>query len=56
MDASTCIYMYCNIERNTMKNQYGSPIFGIHGKISMYICFMFHVLSIVYFLFFRIRM
>ena len=28
LDASTCIYMYCNIERNIMKNQSGSPSFG----------------------------
>jgi len=41
MDASTCIYMYCNIERNIMKNQFGSPGFGIQGK---YLC--------IYFLFF----
>jgi len=25
LDASTCINMYCNIERNIMKNQAGSP-------------------------------
>ena len=24
MNASSCIYMYCNIERNIMKNQSGS--------------------------------
>ena len=35
MDASKCIYMYCNIERNTMKNQSSNSSFGIHGKISM---------------------
>jgi len=29
MDTSACIYMYCNIERNIMKNQSGSPGFGI---------------------------
>ena len=29
LDASTCINMYCNIERNIMKNQAGSPYFGI---------------------------
>jgi len=51
MDASACIYMYCNIERNIMKNQSGSPSFGIQGKISLYICFIFYALSIVYFLF-----
>ena len=28
MDASMCIYMYCNIERNIMKNQSSSPNFG----------------------------
>ena len=29
LDASTCINMYCNIERNIIKNQAGSPGFGI---------------------------
>jgi len=29
LDASTCINMYCNIEWNIMKNQAGSPGFGI---------------------------
>ena len=30
LDSLTCIYMYCNIERNKiMKNQAGSPGFGI---------------------------
>ena len=38
LDALTCINMYCNIERNIMKNQAGSPSFGIQGKISMHIC------------------
>jgi len=56
LDASACIYMYCNIERNIMKNKFGSPGFGIEGKIFVYICFMCHALAILYFLFFRIRM
>jgi len=51
MNALTCIYMYCNIERKIMKNQSGSPGFGIQGKIYVYICFMFCALTIVYFLF-----
>jgi len=38
LDASACINMYCNIERNIMKNQAGSPGFGIQGKISVYMC------------------
>ena len=29
LDASACIDMYCKIERNIMKNQTGSPGFGI---------------------------
>ena len=29
LDALTCIYMYCNIEMNIMKNQFGSLAFGI---------------------------
>jgi len=32
MNALTCIYMYCNIERYIMKNQFDSPGFGIQGK------------------------
>jgi len=51
MDASECIYMYCNIEMNIIKNKDGSPGFGIKGKIFMYICFIFYSLAIVYFLF-----
>jgi len=51
LDSSVCIYMYCNIERNIMKNQSSSNSFGIQGKISMYICFMCYVITIVYFLF-----
>jgi len=56
MDASTCIYMYCNIERNIMKSKFGSPGFGIQGKI--YVNFLFYVLCSCHFLFsiFRIRM
>ena len=70
LDASACINMYCNIERNIMKNQAGSPGFGIQGKVSVHMCFMcystgenlcayvFYVLCsrIVYFLCLRIRM
>ena len=29
LDASACINMSCDIERNIMKNQAGSPDFGI---------------------------
>ena len=39
LDALACINMYCNIERNIMKNQAGSPGFGIQGKFSMYMCY-----------------
>jgi len=45
LDAWTCINMYYNIERNIMKNQSGSPDFGIQGKISMYMCFMYYALA-----------
>jgi len=51
MDDSTCIYMYCKIKRNKMKNQSSSPGFGIQGRIVVYICFIFYALTIVYFLF-----
>ena len=46
---STCINMYCNIGRNIMKNKTSSPSFGIQGKISMYMCFMCHALSLFIF-------
>jgi len=46
LDASTCINMYCNIERNIMKNQAGSPGFGIQGKISVHMCFMCSALAL----------
>jgi hypothetical protein len=50
MNALTCIYMYCNIERNIMKNQSGSPGFGIQGKIlCICFCFMFSPLYIFFF-------
>ena len=52
LDASACINMYCNIERNIMKNQAGSPGFWIQGKIFVYMCyaltlFIFCVLEFV---------
>ena len=56
LDASACINMYCNIERNIMKNQAGSPGFGIQGKISVHMCFYVFCSRIVYFIFLRIRM
>ena len=48
MDTSTCIYMYCNIERNIMENKSSSPGFRIQGKISVYIflCVMLSLLFI----------
>ena len=49
LDASACINMYCNIERNIMKNQAGSPSFGIQGEISMYMCFMCYALTLFIF-------
>ena len=42
LDALACINMYYNIERNIMKNQAGSPGFGIQGKslcISVFMCY-----------------
>src|ERR1700733_11191248 len=39
LDALACINMYCNIERNRMKNQAGSLCFGIQGKISVHMCY-----------------
>ena len=49
LDASACINMYCNIERNIMKNQADSPNFGIQGKISVYMCFMCHAITLFIF-------
>ena len=46
LDASACINMYCNIERNIMKNQAGSLGFGIQGKISVHMCFMCYALAL----------
>jgi len=56
LDASACINMYCNIERNIMKSQAGSPDFGIQGKISVHMCFMCSALALFIFLCLRIRM
>ena len=50
LDALPCINMYCNIERNIMKNQAGSPGFGIQGKISVHMCFMGYALALFIFL------
>ena len=48
LDALTCINMYCNIERNIMKNQARSPIyFGTQGKISIYMCFMYYNITMI---------
>jgi len=44
LDASACINIYCSIERNIMKNQAGSPSFGIQGK-SLCICVLCVMLS-----------
>ncbi len=49
LDASACINMYCNIERNIMKNQAGSPGFGIQWEISVYMCFMCYALALFIF-------
>ena len=49
LHASACINMHCNIERNIMKNQAGSPGFGIQGKN---ICaYVFYVLCSHIFIF-----
>ena len=49
LDALACINIYCNIERNIMKNQASSLGFGIQGKISVYICFMCYALALFIF-------
>ncbi len=50
LDDSACINMYCNIERNIMKNQAGSPGFGIQWEIFVYMCFMCYALAFLFFL------
>ena len=50
LDALACINMYCNIERNIMRNQAGSPGFGIQWEISVYTCFMCYALAFLLFL------
>ena len=49
LDALACINMYCNIEMNIMKNQAGSLGFGIQGKISVYMCFIYYALALFIF-------
>ena len=44
LNASACINVYYNIERNIMKNQASIPGFGIQGRISVYMCYMCYVL------------
>ena len=56
MNALTCIYMFCNTKRNILKYQASSLDLGSRGKISVYICFMFYALTIVYFIFLRIHL
>ncbi len=53
LDASACINMYCNIERNIMKNQAGSPGFGIQWEIFVYMCFMCYALTLFIFFVFE---
>ena len=49
LDASACINMYCNIERNIMKNQAGSLGLEIQWEISVYMCFMCYSLAFLFF-------
>ena len=50
LDTSACINMYCNNERNIMKNQVGSLGFGIQWEISVYMCFMRYALTFLFFM------
>jgi len=53
MDASSCIYMYCNTERNIMKNQFGSHGFWELGEN---LCvYMFYVIFSLHYLFYVFR-
>ena len=49
LDASTCINIYCDIERNIIKNKAGSPSFGVKGKIYVYMCSMCYALALFIF-------
>jgi len=50
LNASACIYMYCNIEMNIMKKiNLVVPFFGFKGKSMLY---LFYVLCSRYFLFY----
>ena len=54
MDVLTCIYMYCNIENNIMKNQSSSSGFVIQGKIFVHLfCVSRHY---IFFQFLRIHL
>ena len=53
LDASACINMYRNIERNIMKNQAGSLGFEIQWEISVHMCFMSYALAL--FIFFSLE-
>ncbi len=44
------VYVYCNIERIIMKNQFGSPGFGIQGRS---LCIFVLTLVIVYLWFYN---
>jgi len=46
LDALECINMYYKIERNIMKNQASSLGFGIQGKISVYMHFIYYALAL----------
>jgi len=49
LDTSACINMYCNIERNIVKNQASITGFRIQGKISVYMCFICYALALFIF-------
>jgi len=49
LDASACINMYYNIERNIMTNQADSPSFGSKGK---YLCICVSCVMLLHCLFY----
>ena len=51
MDASVCIYMYCNIERNIMKKNLVVPILGSMGKSLYLYIYIYIYISILCFMF-----
>ena len=42
------IFIHCNVQRNIMKNQYGSPGFGILGNLYVFVLYSCHCLFSIF--------